>query len=137
VDVTTSRPSVPAALVGRTFARSMGGGTSTLPDGSTATVPAGAWRITFGADGVITVDDPGGSGANEGFLAKPDGTLALFGPANWVEPEDRRGGFCDSAEGIAPMRWSLAKSELVLSAAAPDPCDGRANLFVGKWTVRP
>ncbi len=126
--ITTTRPAVPAALLGKVFVRSMPGGGQT---------PAGDWRFTFNADGVIAIDDPGGFGANEGFLATSDGTMTLFGPANWIEPADRWGGFCDTADGIAKMHWQLQGTHLVLSSIGTDPCRGRAFLFAGTWTLKP
>ena len=53
--------------------------------------------------------------------------MTLFGQANWIEPADTRGGFCDTAEGVAKMRWQLQGTHLVLSSVGTDPC-GRAGL---------
>ena len=129
VTVTTDRPPVPAVLLDRKFAR-------TMPAGGL--MPAGDWHLRFGADGVILVDDPLGGGANEGFQAAEDGTLSLYGPANWVEAVARQGSFCDYAEGAVGMRWEIKGTELTLSAIArPDPCPDRAFLFVGTWRSEP
>lgn len=127
--VTTARPAVPPALLGKTFARVVPASPQT---------PAGTWRITFGANGVIVFDDPNASGGNEGFVATPDGAITLYGPANWIEPsKDRQGGFCDTADGVAKMRWQLQASDLELSTVGTDPCDGRSFLFTGTWTLNP
>ncbi len=67
-------------------------------------MPGGDWHLRFGVDGVVIVDDPEGGGANEGFQAAADGTLSLYGPANWVEAVARQGSFCDYAEGAVAMR---------------------------------
>ena len=128
LSVTTTRPAVPASLLGRSFFRTMPG---------SGVTPAGDWTFTFGENGVITIDDPGGSGVNEEFLATDQGSLTVYGPANWVEPTGRQGGFCDTAEGAATMTWTLAASTLTLVAAQPDPCPGRSFLFDGSWTLRP
>lgn len=127
--VTTARPAVPPALLGKTFGRVVPASPQT---------PPGTWRITFGANGVIVFDDPNGSGGNEGFVATPDGAITLYGPANWIEPnKDRQGGFCATADGVAKMHWQLQASGLELSTAGTDPCDGRSFLFTGTWTLNP
>jgi hypothetical protein len=129
VAVTTDRAPVPAALLDRKFVR-------TMPAGGQ--MPGGDWHLRFGVDGVVIVDDPEGGGANEGFRAAADGTMSLYGPANWVEPVARQGSFCDYAEGAVAMRWEVTGSELTLSSGDhPDPCPDRAFLFAGTWTVSP
>ena len=127
-EVTTDRPPVPAALLDRKFVR-------TVPASESG--PAGDWHLRFGADGVIIVDDPWGTGVSEGFHAAPDGTLSLFGPANWIEPADHEGYFC-GPDGVVGMHWKAKGSVLTLSSTDhPDPCPGRASVFAGTWTVSP
>jgi hypothetical protein len=126
IGVTTTRQSVPDALLGKVFARTVPGNPA---------LPGGEWKFTLGVDGVLAFDDPNGSGGNEGFAATSDGGMSLFGPANWVEPVDRQGGFCDDPEGIAMLQWQLDGTTLTLSDKN-DPCPGRAFLFNAIWHVK-
>ena len=119
---------VPSTLAGRTFGQAE-------PDGGSPR--ADIWRLTFGANGVIAFDDPGGSGGNEGFIATSNGSISLYGPANWIEPQDRQGGFCDTVEGVAKMHWQLRATTLTLSKVGTDPCDGRTFILAGTWTLEP
>ena len=129
VTVTTDRPPVPEALLDQRFVR-------TVP--ASASGPVGDWHLKFAADGVITLTDPWGGGVTEGFQAAADGTMSLYGPANWVAPASLRGSICDYAEGAVAMGWQVKGSELTLSSGdRPDPCPDRAFLFVGTWTVSP
>jgi hypothetical protein len=124
--VTTVRPAVPAAIAGKSFTHGVGNG--------------GSWRYTFGSDGVIRFDDSFGSGGTEAFIALPDGTISFYGPANWIVPEDRRGGFCDSPEGSTPegttvMHWQIVGSNIVIaSTGASEPCPGRTSNLAGEYT---
>jgi hypothetical protein len=118
--VTTSRPVVPASLAGKTFSHQPEGGP--------------AWRYTFGADGVIRFDDASGSGGTEAFIATPDGELTLYGPANWIVAEDRRGSFCDGPEGITTMKWHMSGQDLTLSPMGlADRCPDRATNLTGAY----
>ncbi len=119
--VTTARPTVPAALAGRSFAHTPGGG-------------AGAWRYTFGSDGVIRFDDASGSGGTEAFIALSDGTIRFYGPTNWIVPDDRRGGFCDNPEGVTVMRWrGVGGKVAITSSGADEPCPGRTSNLAGGY----
>ncbi len=127
--VSTSRASVPAELMGKTFSYDHH---DSAPC-SSCDWPSGAWRIEFGEDGVIRIDDPAGGNATEGFEASTDGLIQLFGPTSWIVPEAARGGFCE-AEGVTTMQWQLTPGGLTLSGDTPDPCASRATMFTGTWT---
>lgn len=137
--VITTRPPVPANLLGKGFVRYMTGVLATSPDGSSVTMPAGDWRIEFDADGVIRIVDTWQGKPTEAFIATADGGLTLYGPANWIVPEEQRGGFCDEpADGVATMHWELDGSDLTLSTVGSgDPCAGRMFLFAGTWKLKP
>src|SRR5947209_8485695 len=101
---------VPTALVG-TFTRKVTladvGRTQAFrhePAGDQA-LPAGTWRLHIARNGLISFDDPGGSGGNEAFTALPAGTLTLQGPANYLNPPDRQGSFC-GVEPDGAYRWA-------------------------------
>lgn len=94
-------------------------------------LPAGAWRLHISRS-VFFFDDPQGGGGTEAFTARPDGTLAMQGPANWLEPPSRQGSFC----GIEPRgtyRWAVHGNALTLTARS-DRCADRNSLFNGTWT---
>lgn len=119
--VTTGRPAVPAALAGKSFAHEPAG-------------PFGSWRYTFGSDGVIRFDDAYGSGGTEAFTALPDGTITFYGPTNWIVPDDRRGGFCDTPEGVTVMRWrTVGANVAITSTGADEPCPGRTSNLAGNY----
>lgn len=94
-------------------------------------LPVGIWRIQIARDGVITFDDPRGGGGNEAFTATPAGTLALQGPANWILPPSRQGGFCET-EPLAGYAWSAGPQTLVLKSLR-DRCADRNSMFTGTW----
>ena len=125
--VTTTRPPVPDELLNKGFVRFRPAGGPT---------PAGEWRIEFGVDGVIRINDAGAGRATEAFVATADGGLTLYGPANWIVPESDRGGFCDEPENIAKMHWQRRGTDLVILAVGSDNCDGRMSFFAGTWKVK-
>jgi hypothetical protein len=93
-------------------------------------LPSGIWRIRVAPDGVISVEGPRGSGGNEAFSATP-GTLALQGPANWILPRSRQGGFCE-VEPIGAYAWSAGPRTLILRSLR-DRCAVRNLMFTGTW----
>lgn len=97
-------------------------------------LPAGTWRLKIARDGVITFDDPQGSGGNEVFTATPDGRITLHGPAEWVLPPDRQGNFC-GVEPVGTYRWVSRPTVLVLTTGH-DRCADRNSMFAGNWTRR-
>lgn len=113
--VTTGRPAVPAALAGKSFVHE-------------------SWHYTFGSDGVIRFDDTNGSGGTEAFVALPNGTISFYGPTNWIVPDDRRGGFCDTPEGMTAMRWrTVGANVAITSTGANEPCPGRTSNLAGDY----
>ena len=97
---------------------------------------SGVFALAFKAEGVIAIDDPVAPG-EQGLPGVGGRNITLFGQANWIEPADTRGGFCDTAKGVAKMRWQLQGTHLVLSGVGTDPCGQRAFLFAGTWTLKP
>jgi hypothetical protein len=95
-------------------------------------LPAGICRIRVAPDGVISLDDPQGSGANEAFTATLGGALALQGPANWILPTSRQSGFCE-VQPVGAYAWSTRPRTLVLKALR-DRCADRNSMFTGTWT---
>jgi hypothetical protein len=96
-------------------------------------LPAGTWRLRIVCGGVITFEDPRGSGGNEAFTATPGGTLALQGPANWILPPSRQGGFCE-VEPLGVYAWSAGPRTLVLTPLR-DRCADRNSMFTGTWRL--
>lgn len=94
-------------------------------------LPAGIWRIRIAPDGVISFGDPRGGGGDEAFTATPGGTLALQGPANWILPPSRQGGFCE-VEPLGAYAWSAVPRTLVLKPHR-DRCADRNSMFTGTW----
>lgn len=93
-------------------------------------LPAGTWRIRIAPDGVISIDDPRGSRGNEAFSSTP-GTLALQGPANWILPRSRQGGFC-TVEALGAYAWSTGPRTLI-TRPLRDRCADRDSMFAGTW----
>jgi hypothetical protein len=94
-------------------------------------LPAGTWRLEIARDGVITFDDPQGSGGNEAFSATPGGAITLQGPANWLLPADRQGSFC-GVEPIGAYSWVTHPGRLTL-IPGHDRCADRNSMFAGDW----
>lgn len=94
-------------------------------------LPAGVWRLHVGRDGVFLFDDPQGAGGSEAFIALPNGTLAMQGPVNWLEPASRQGGFC-SIERAGSYQWAASGRTLTLTARS-DRCADRNSMFTGTW----
>ena len=96
--------------------------------------PTGTWRLHIARDGLISFDDPQGSGGNEAFAARQSGALELVGPANWLNPPDRQGSFCD-VEPDGAWRWVVHARTLRLTPVR-DTCADRNALFGGVWIRR-
>jgi hypothetical protein len=94
-------------------------------------LPTGVWRLQIAATGVIGYDNPRGGAGNEAFVAAVNGTLALEGPASWLLPPARRGGFC-AVEPIGSYTWITRGRTLVLTARR-DRCADRNSMFTGAW----
>jgi hypothetical protein len=94
-------------------------------------LPSGTWRLHITGNGLISFDDPLGSGGNETFTASPAGMLALQGPANWLNPPDRKGSFC-GVEPNGAWHWAAHRRSLVLTPRL-DRCADRNSLFAGVW----
>jgi hypothetical protein len=94
-------------------------------------LPAGIWRLWIARRGVITFDDPRGSGGNEAFSATPGGAITLQGPANWLLPPDRQGSFC-GVEPIGAYSWVTHAGRLTL-IPGHDRCADRNSMFAGDW----
>ena len=95
-------------------------------------LPSGTWRLHVAHNGLISFDDPSGSGGNETFTAPPRGTLTLEGPANYLNPPDRQGSFC-GVEPNGAYRWTAHGSTITLTPL-DDSCADRNSLFAGTWT---
>jgi hypothetical protein len=94
-------------------------------------LPAGTWRLRIARRGVISFDDPHGSGGNEAFSATPGGAITLQGPANWLLPADRQGSFC-GVEPIGAYSWVTHAGRLTL-IPGHDRCADRNSMFAGDW----
>jgi hypothetical protein len=132
----TAEPPVPRALVG-SFVRTVTPGDVRRTarfrrEPADEVLPAGRWRIEIAATGVISFDDPRGSGGNEAFVASSGGMLTLEGPANWLLPLARQGGFCET-EPTGSYGWTGTGRTLGLRAVR-DPCADRNSMFDGDWT---
>ena len=126
-----TRGTAPAALAG-IYARSVAA--TDFPDSAPGNTPLGTWKIAFGADGLITISDPNGGGADEAYEAS-DETLKMDGPANWREASSRQGGFCGQ-EPISDYSWHLAGATLTLRSTGDiTACRDRAAIFDGTWTM--
>ncbi len=128
-------PPVPSALIG-TFARDVTAANvrrtqAFRHEPADEILPVGVWRLRIARDGVITFDDPDGSGGDEAFTATPGGLLTLQGPANWLLPPDRQGSFC-GLEPIGGYSWATGASSLVLTPRH-DSCADRNSMFTGDW----
>jgi hypothetical protein len=134
--VTVSDPiSVPTQLVG-TFTRNVTAAdvrrTQTFRhEPANQILPAGTWRLQIARDGVITFDDPHGSGGNEAFTGTPGGAITLQGPANWLLPANRQGSFC-GVEPIGAYSWTAHAGGLILTPRR-DRCADRNSMFAGDW----
>lgn len=95
-------------------------------------LPTGIWRLHIVRTGLISFDDPSGSGGNEAFTATPSGALTLHGPADWLNPPDRQGSFC----GLEPDgSWSWTEHARTLTLTPHhDTCADRNSMFSGAWT---
>lgn len=125
-------PSVPPGLTG-SFTRTVTQGdidrTAKEPGREvSATLPAGHWTMQLDS-GMLTFDDPLGSGGGEAFSATP-GQLKMWGWPQWRLPRDRRGEFC---EGERPVTYTWSSSADTLVIAGGGDCADRDALFVGTW----
>ena len=91
-------------------------------------MPPGKWVMHL-KDGLLTFDDPMGSGGGEAVSATP-GALQMFGAPSWFLPEDRRGGFCH-AEPPVSFTWTSSGSTLQISGGGN--CADRDAVFIGSW----
>ncbi len=121
-------PTVPAALVG-TYERSVS--TADLKRASkTQSAPTGKWTLHVKLTGLILFDDPMGSGGTEVLTVQRD-RLTLEGPANWLVPENRRGGFCET-EPATDYQWTADGAKLTLTGDDRS-CPDRWGIFQGIW----
>jgi hypothetical protein len=130
-------PTVPDALVG-TFERRVTQNdisrTASEPGRDpSATAPTGVWTLHVGRNGLISFDDPGGSGGNEAITATASGKLKMWGPANWLNPPDRRGGFCEP-EPVGSLHWRSVSGNVTVTGTSG--CADRDAIFVGQWMRR-
>jgi hypothetical protein len=94
--------------------------------------PAGVWTLHIHPNGLVTYDDPAGSGGAEAAGASEPRSLTLYGPPNWLLPEDRQGSFCDIAP-VAVYTWHADGNTLALRGRDPR-CADRDAVFTGNWT---
>lgn len=125
-------PSVPEGLTGsfsRTVTRADIKRTAKEPGReASAVLPAGHWAMQLNK-GMLTFDDPLGSGGGEAFSATP-GRLKLWGWPQWLLPTDRHGEFCEH-EQPGTYTWRLSARSLVIAGGGE--CADRDALFVGTW----
>jgi hypothetical protein len=93
-----------------------------------ATLPPGRWRMRL-HDGLLTFDDPAGSGGGEAFSATAR-QIRMWGWPQWLLPQNRRGEFCEH-EQPDNFTWTLTPKGLVISGGGS--CADRDALFVGTW----
>jgi hypothetical protein len=128
---TPAASALPSGLVG-TFTRSVTQGdidrTAQGPGRGADVAPPGKWVMHL-KRGLLTFDDPFGSGGGEAISAT-GGTLQMFGPPNWLLPEDRRGEFCRHEPPVA-FAWKTSGSMLQISGGGN--CADRDAVFVGTW----
>jgi len=92
------------------------------------TLPVGTWTVKL-LNGLLSFDDPNGSGGGEAFSATAT-QLTLWGWPQWRLPPDRRGGFCEhGAPGT--FAWSLSGTRLQISGGGD--CADRDALLIGTW----
>jgi hypothetical protein len=130
-------PTVPDALVG-TFERRVTQDdirrTASEPGRDpSALAPTGVWTFHVGRNGLISVDDPLGGGTNEAITATASGKLKMWGPANWLSPPDRQGGFCEP-ELVGSLHWRSVGGNVTVTG--PSGCADRDAVFVGQWMRR-
>jgi hypothetical protein len=130
-------PTLPDALVGtfeRTVTQNNISRTASEPGRDpSATAPTGVWTLHVGRNGLISFDDPKGGGGNEAITATASGKLKMWGPANWLSPPDRRGGFCEP-EPVGSLNWKSVGGNATVTGASG--CADRDAIFVGQWMRR-
>ncbi|MEP7055791.1 MAG: hypothetical protein ABI912_11135 [Actinomycetota bacterium] len=128
-------PTLPAGLTGtfvRTVAQKDIDRTANNPGRDPQTLPVGIWTAHVDK-GLLSIDDPVGSGAAEAFSAT-GGQLTMWGNANWLLPKDRQGAFCDH-EPPGTFHWSRTGDRLIITGGGN--CADRDALFVGIWQKQP
>lgn len=124
-------PSVPAGLDG-TFIRTVTqrdiDRTANNPGRDPETLPTGRWTAHL-AKGLLTFDDPRGSGGAEAYSATA-GQLKMWGTPNWLLPKARQGSFCE-AEPAGTFHWSRKGDQLIITGGGN--CADRDALFIGSW----
>ena len=94
--------------------------------------PSGRWKMHINSQGLISFDDPEGTGQKE-ILTTTDSTMTVFGPASWLAPEDRHGGFCEPAPIDRTYRWELSGTTLTIRGGSN--CPQRVGVLDGEWTM--
>jgi hypothetical protein len=134
--VVVAVPSVPASLIGnfrRTVTQADMDRTASLPGvDPSGRAPTGVWTIHVRSNGLISFDDPQGTGVNETFSATNAGQVTFWGPANWLSPADRRGGFGD-ADRVDHFHWSVSGKVLTISGGGR-LCADREAVLISNWT---
>lgn len=125
-------PAVPKGLSG-SFSRTVTQGdidrTAKEPGrDANALLPTGHWAMQLDK-GMLTFDDPSGSGGGEAFSATP-GQLKIWGWPQWRLPPERRGEFCEHERPMT-YKWRLSAKTLVIAGGGG--CADRDALFVGTW----
>lgn len=80
---------------------------------------------------MITFKDPLAGGGKEAFTATAGGAITLQGPANWLLPANRQGGFC-GVEPTGAYSWTAHADRLTLTPRH-DRCADRNSMFAGAW----
>ena len=119
---------VPAGLIGD-FRRTVTPA-DLARNGQREGAPSGVWTLHITPNGLMSFDDPVASGANEMFTATAN-AITVLGPANWLSPQDRRGGFCEPAV-VDHYRWARSGSTLTVSQGSN--CPDRMSVLVGAWS---
>jgi len=135
----TYKRTVTAADYARTASQVPAGPTE-YPAGLRA--PTGKWTLYWMPNGVIDFEDPqhpgqtpNNPGQTEAFTATADGRLTLYGPVNWLSPQDTQGGFCEGAP-FGAYHWESRGSLQLMSAATRKDvkCPDRDSVFTGTWS---
>lgn len=97
-------------------------------------LPAGLYRIKFGANGVSLASPPPGPATpgNYAFSATARGTLNLGGPVNWLTSQSSTDGICHGDQTFARYRWKIRHHVLTVKVMK-EPCGLRRAILAGRW----
>ena len=122
VHVTTQAALSPAELVGdfpRTVTRADLERTASQDPGLDASElpPLGTWTLNISRTGLIRNRRPAGKRHQRVGQHQRRGSLVMWGPANWLEPHDRQGHFCEP-EPSGTYHWSGTSTTLTVTGGS-------------------